>query len=177
MTANALNGDPERCLMAGMDDYLSKPVKSELLRLKLERWTRPGKELSAAELNEGSEPAEDAGVSTIDFSQLAALRLIRKPERPNLFTELIDLFLNEATSDLKALHKALMTGDADEIQRVAHRLKGSSANIGATQLAALSEELESGDPAKDATELMTKLDNEFELVREALKAERKETEE
>ena len=177
MTANALNGDPERCLTAGMDDYLSKPVKSELLRLKLERWTRPGKESSAAGLNEDTVPAEDGEVSAIDLSQLAALRLIRQPGRPNLFTELIDLFLDEATSDLKALHQAVMTGDAVEIQRAAHRLKGSSANVGATQLAALSGELESRDPAKDASELMSQLENEFELVREALKAERKETEE
>lgn len=64
-----------------------------------------------------------------------------------------------------------------EIQRVAHRLKGSSANIAATQMAALSEELESKDPTKDARELLAQFENEFELVREALTAERKEMEE
>ena len=175
MTANALDGDHERCLAAGMDDYLSKPVKSDVLRLKLERWTKPGE--SGKGLSEGNEPAQHTRGSVIDQAQLASLREIQQPGEADFVTELIDLFLNEATSHLKALHEALMTDDAVEIQRVAHRLKGSSANMGATQMAALSEELESKDPAKDASELLAQLENEFELVREALKAERKETEE
>jgi two-component system sensor histidine kinase/response regulator len=173
MTANALNGDPERCLRAGMDDYLSKPVKSEVLRLKLERWTRPGEELSPTGIYETTLPVEEAGVGVIDLSQLAALRLIRQPGRPNLFTELIDLFLNEATSDLDALRVALMTDDEVEIQRAAHRLKGGSANIGATQMAVLSELMESEDPTKDANELMAQLENEFKLVSEVLRTELK----
>ncbi|HXM36196.1 MAG TPA: response regulator, partial [Pyrinomonadaceae bacterium] len=178
MTANALDGDQRECLAAGMDDYLSKPVKSEVLRSKLERWTRPlGKELSGAGLNEGNVSAECTRVSVIDFSQLAALKLIRRPGRPHLFRDLIDLFLNEATLDLKALHTALMRDDTVELQRVAHRLKGSSANIGAPQMAALSKELECKHFARDAGDLLAQLENEFELVREALRAERKETEE
>jgi CheY-like chemotaxis protein len=177
MTANALNGDDGRCLAAGMDDYLSKPVKYDVLRGSLDRWTRSGNGLSVAGLNEGTVPAEDNKVNVIDLSQLAALKLIRRPGRPHLFRDLIDLFLNEGDLDLKALHAALTRDDTVEIQRVAHHLKGSSANIGATQMAALCEKLESRNLAKDARVFLGQLENEFELVREALKLERKETEE
>ena len=88
---------------------------------------------------------------------------------------MIELFLNEATSLLKALHEALTGDDAVEIQRLAHCLKGTSGNIGALQMAALSEELENQDPVNNARDLLAQLEDEFELVHETLKVERKET--
>jgi HPt (histidine-containing phosphotransfer) domain-containing protein len=84
---------------------------------------------------------------------------------------LIDLFLNTASLDLKAMHKALIMGDVFEIRQLAHRLKGSSANIGATQMAALSEALERNDAGQDERKLCA-LESEFVQVREALEAER-----
>jgi two-component system sensor histidine kinase/response regulator len=175
MTANALDSDHELCLAAGMDDYLSKPVKSDLLRGKLERWTRPeGKELSGAGLNEGKVPAEDTRVSVIDLSQLASLRAIRQPGHADLFTELIDLFLQGTESRLNVLHEAHLRNGADEIRQVAHLLKGSSANIGASRMVALCQELGGKDRANDDTgALLARLGQEFELVRAALKAERR----
>jgi PAS domain S-box-containing protein len=178
MTANALEGDEEKCLAAGMDDYLSKPVKADVLRVKLERWTKPGesgKGLSAA--SELNGPARDTRAGVIDQAQLADLRAIQQPGQADFVTELIDLFLNEATPHLRALHEAVMRDDAAEILRVAHRLKGSSGNMGATRLASLAAEFESKDPAQDKRELLAQLENEFALVREALNAERTETEE
>ena len=120
-------------------------------------------------------PAEDTRVSVIDQAQVTSLRGLQQPGEADFVTELIDLFLNEATSQLKALQEALVKDDAVEIQRVAHRLKGSSASMGAMQMAALFEELESKDPGKNVKDLLAQLENEFVLVREALKAERKET--
>jgi two-component system sensor histidine kinase/response regulator len=171
MTANALDGDRERCLAAGMDDYLSKPVKSEVLRLKLELWIKPGGSGNGLSADKKLAPPTRSGV--IDQTQLASLRAIQQPGAPDFVTELIDLFLNEATSDFQGLNQALTRDDEVEIRRVAHRLKGASANMGITHMAALSEELESKNPAKDSRDLMTQLENEFELVREALKAERR----
>jgi signal transduction histidine kinase/CheY-like chemotaxis protein len=176
MTANALDGDSEKCIAAGMDDYLSKPVKSEVLRGKLERWTGPReKESSDAGLNESD--VEDTKINVIDSSQLATLREMQEPGHADLVTELIDLFLEETKSQLKGLHKAHVRNDAKEIRRVAHLLKGSSASVGATQMVALYQELEQEDQADRNTEvLLARLVQEFELVCAALKAERKETE-
>ena len=169
MTANALDGDLERCLAAGMDDYLSKPVKSDALQLKLERWAKPAE--AGTGLSGGPEPAAHAGRGgVIDQVQMSSLREIRQP---NFVIELIDLFLDKAASDLKALHDALAREDVFEIRQLAHRLKGSSANIGATQMATLSAALESKDPSQNGRQLLA-LETEFELVREALKAERVE---
>ena len=174
MTANALDGDHERCLAAGMDDYLSKPVKSEVLRLKLELWTKPGQPENGLS---AKKPIRHTTGGVIDQSQLASLREIQQPGAPDFVTELIELFLNEATSDFQALRGALSRDDEVEIRRVAHRLKGASANMGITHMAALSEELESKDPAKDSRDLLTQLESEFELVCVALKAERREMQE
>ena len=163
MTANALDGDKETCLAAGMDDYLSKPVKSDVLRQKLAWWTGTG----------GSGKGSSGGV--IDQAQLAILRGIQGPGESDWVTEVIDLFLKDAASRLEALREGLRRDDAVEVHRVAHLLKGSSASMGATRMATLSGELENDDSAGGAKELMAQLDSELVLVREALKAERKET--
>ena len=160
MTANALDGDQQRCLAAGMDDYLSKPVKSDLLRLKLQRWTDPAR-------------AERAGGGVINQAQLDILRNIQQPGKPDCVTEVIDLFLEEVVPQFEGLRQAIAGDDAVEVHRVAHYLKGSSVSIGATRMAALADALEHRNPATDAPELMRLLDRELTLVRGALMAERK----
>jgi CheY-like chemotaxis protein/HPt (histidine-containing phosphotransfer) domain-containing protein len=175
MTANALDGDDEKCLAVGMDDYMSKPVKAEVLREKLKRWARRVETTSSGE--RPSEPAVSAGNTrgnVIDQAQLAGLRAIQQPGQSDFVTGLIDAFVIETVSQLKVLHEAVSSNDATEMRRVAHFLKGSSANIGARQMAALYEELEGKDGANGDTEaLLNDLDEEFQLVREALNAERR----
>jgi CheY-like chemotaxis protein/HPt (histidine-containing phosphotransfer) domain-containing protein len=174
MTANALDGDKKKCLAAGMDDYISKPVKADVLRRLLERWTTS----LATSLRAAVSDAEPLGSSprsnVIDYAQLLSLSMIKAPGE-DFVTELIDLFLKESASNLKALREAVSSSDAMEIQRLAHLLKGSSASIGAPGMAALCEDLERTEPTRDSRPFLVLLENEFELVREALKAERCET--
>src|SRR6185503_5553665 len=89
-------------------------------------------------------------------------------------TVLIDLYLDEVPSTLKALHAAVVKQDLLGIQKEAHSLKGMSANVGATKMAALSQALESDDPDKDLRQLLVGLEHEFEMVGTALIAERRE---
>jgi HPt (histidine-containing phosphotransfer) domain-containing protein len=147
-----------------------------VLREKLERWTRAeATATSAAGSNTSNGPAQHIRTGVIDQAQIAVLKAIQPPGDADFFSELIDLFLDETESHLKVLHAAGLRNDATEIRQVAHLLKGSSANIGASQMAALCLELELKNKANgDTGSLLAKLDQEFELVRAALDDERKE---
>jgi two-component system sensor histidine kinase/response regulator len=165
MTANALNGDRERCLLAGMDDYISKPVRAEVLRLKLGTWLTRNENT----VNPGERLGEARSRATVlDQAQLASLRAVRKA---NFLPNLINLFIDQTDIDLGSLHLALTIGDSGETRRLAHQLKGSSANIGASQLAILAEQLEHADPNTSGGVLGAFV-QEFVLVREELEMER-----
>jgi CheY-like chemotaxis protein len=124
LTALAAQGDREKCLAAGMDDYISKPVRSRTLNETLTRW------LSQAEASSVPAASPEDELETIqemfgtDFPELAAL------------------YLNDAPPRIAALHEAWQAGDHVQAARIAHAFAGSSASIGATGLAALCKELE-----------------------------------
>ena len=109
---------------------------------------------------------------------MAGLREIQQPGEPDLVTELIDLFLEDTAVQLKVLSGAILKNNAAEVRRVAHLLKGSSANIGADRLAALYASLEKTNFKNgDAGAMLAKLEREYERVNEALRAERRPTQE
>ncbi len=176
MTANAMQGDREEALAAGMDDYVSKPVKPEELGAVLERWIpRPAEEtLAPAEgaTDDGSAVAAPGGAADpLDRGVLAGLRELGDQE---LLKELAELFLGDAPARLEALRGAIEGGDAASVERVAHALKGSCGNMGATGMAATCAELEeagrSGGLAR-APMLMERLEAELGRVRAALEKE------
>jgi two-component system sensor histidine kinase/response regulator len=120
MTAHAMTGDRDRCLAAGMDDYLSKPVHRDDLAAVLARY-------SAAAPVPRAEPGVRAGTGAV-FDRTAALALLGGDE--DLFTDLAALFRAEGPRLLGELRAALLAGDAAGVRRNAHSLKGSAGYLG-----------------------------------------------
>jgi len=135
MTANALQGDSEKCIAAGMDDYISKPVRPETLKKVLERW------LSGA--HQGVKANEHS--STESDSPPVDMTLLRESaggSEEEELQELIKLYLNQTSEDIEKLNAAIEMGSASEVNRLAHSLAGSSETCGMVAIAPPLRELE-----------------------------------
>jgi CheY-like chemotaxis protein len=159
MTAHALKGDRERCLAAGMDDYLSKPLRPADLDAILERW------LGAAPA--GPAPAAVAAVPEDTLVDEERMRVFRE-DYPEIVEQLVDLFIDSTPPLLADLRLAVQDGDGEAVRRAAHKLKGSCQNIGAARLAGLAAAIEQGDSAPDADELEQVFDATCDALRAAL---------
>ena len=169
LTANAMEGDRERCLAAGMDDYLAKPLRSAELYAVLQRWHAPG--ATTAELPRIL-PAEVAD-SPLDARTLDGIRALQREGTPDLLRKIVDLYLSAAPGQIEQLHAAVQQGDAGAALRAAHGLKSSSANVGALALAACFKELEQMGRAGSTAGMAARLadaDNEYTRVAQALTA-------
>jgi two-component system sensor histidine kinase/response regulator len=189
MTANAMQGDRERALAAGMDDYIAKPVRWEELEEILGRWVPPEVPSEGGppplDGDPGDTPGDihedayaDAGASdpngsggTLDPGVLANLRDLGDTD---LLEELAEMFFDDASSRLRELRGAVEAGDAGGVERAAHTLKGSSGNMGAARMSSICAELQdvgaSGDLGR-APGLLERLEEEYGRVRPALERE------
>jgi signal transduction histidine kinase/DNA-binding NarL/FixJ family response regulator len=144
MTANVLRDQREACLIAGMDDFLQKPVVFADLRTAVARCggpqPAPQAEAKLAAAEPDPEPPDDA--SLIDPSYLDSLRQLGELSGKPILQEIVAHYLAETPRRLERMRQALLRSDAEELNFVAHSLKGSSAQIGAVRLASLSAELE-----------------------------------
>lgn len=138
VTANAMQGDRERCLAAGMDAYLAKPIKLEDIRTTLSRWVASSRQEIEVVPSAGSEPLPAVMPALFDPAQM--LRNIGGDQ--DLLTQLIDLFLERQADIMTSIRQALSEGDAVTVERVAHTLKGTAANLCAPEVALAAGQLE-----------------------------------
>ena len=133
-----MQGDRERCLAAGMDAYLAKPVKLEDLRTTLAQWiSSPVSEETSTSAVQRLGPLSK-GRGVFDPSQM--LQNIGGDQ--DLLLQLIDLFLKRHADMMNDIRQALSLGDAESVERTAHTLKGTAGNLCAPEVALAAGSLE-----------------------------------
>jgi CheY-like chemotaxis protein/nitrogen-specific signal transduction histidine kinase/HPt (histidine-containing phosphotransfer) domain-containing protein len=148
MTASAMQGDREKCLEAGMDDYIAKPIRLEDVRAIIERWApkagraapvqAPGTTSAQNSRANGRQETATGGPPPVDMERLLEFT----DGSPDNLRELIALFLTQTTEQLEQLEAAVTAGAAADVRRLAHSCAGASSTCGMRRLAPMLRELE-----------------------------------
>ncbi|MGP8199387.1 MAG: response regulator [Limisphaerales bacterium] len=170
MTANAMQGDREKCLEAAMNDYLSKPVKDTELRGALARACAAAT-AQAAESNQNGKPSEATAPEVPSPEALVDLERLEAAanEDPKVLQELVELYFAQATDLMNGLHGAINSGSAKDVDHFAHKLVGASLACGMSSMVMPLRELErrgkEGHLGDDAEALFDQARRHLELTR------------
>ncbi|MFZ2620785.1 MAG: ATP-binding protein [Alphaproteobacteria bacterium] len=159
-TANAMVGDREKCINSGMDDYVSKPIRLTQLKEVLGRYIQ----FDAAP--ETLAPVTEASVTTVPLLDIEHLQSFTDGDQ-KVEQELVQLFYDQANASLEMLSLYTDDAHAEDWKKLAHRLKGSSANLGASRLSAACLQAEQAKAAPEAEKLtlLAAIEGEMNNVR------------
>jgi PAS domain S-box-containing protein len=166
LTASVTAEDRQRCLSAGMDDYLSKPVPREALASTLRKWIP----------TVAAPPPVETSATPSTLTASHPLRVLEAHAGPRALAEVIDVFLQTIPRRLDDLRQAQARGDADSIRAVTHSLKGASAQIGARGMADICVQIEAlvrGGDVAALGDLLTALESDYAAVSASLREERR----
>jgi signal transduction histidine kinase/DNA-binding response OmpR family regulator len=169
MTAHAMQGDRERCLDAGMNDYITKPVDPEALAEVLGRWLPKSASPLTTEVT-GSVSTQEQEVMVFDRAAMMA-RLLDDEELARMVT---DSFLEDIPRQIESLLVCLEEGDVPGTERHAHTIKGASANVGGEAMRAVAFEMEKAARVCDLDKIRARvadLKREFERLKQSMKTE------
>ncbi len=168
MTANAFQSDIEQCLNAGMNDHLAKPVSISMLRDILDKWLHHGKGHSSSEAKEVPAVPE---LPVINDNFINELRSMISGNVDQWLEGIFKKFVGLTIEIMEALREAVKREDADEIHRLAHKLKGSSSSVGADRIAAIMKKMDHKQSAVSMKEnriLLEELETEFRLFQKTV---------
>ena len=183
LTAHALEGDRQKCLMAGMDDYMSKPFRSETLRAMIESWTGnpkapavkgPDPGIDSDPLPEASGDAAGLSATSVDKGVLHALKDLQIDGEPDFLEQVVETFLTGSNTLMDELETAFSREDVETMRFIAHRFKSSSANVGAMRLSEYSRQLETacnGNDGHPPEALVAAMTAEYDAVKMILERE------
>jgi len=166
MTAHALIGDRDKCLAAGMNDYISKPIKTDEFIALLDRWLNVGKDYGEV-MNEENNYKEEETTQILDKAHFSSMSMDDKEFQQDL----VSTFLTDTTERILKLEEHIQTRDFSKLGAEGHTIKGASYALGANLLGDIAKALEFAGKANDlqeAVQNMPKLKHAFELTKKAM---------
>jgi signal transduction histidine kinase/HPt (histidine-containing phosphotransfer) domain-containing protein len=172
MTAQAMDGDREKCLAAGMDDYLAKPIRPKDVRAIVERWGSQSVPVEQPVMTtpEIPTPVPAAEEPPVEMDRLKDLT----DGSPENLRELVELFFKQTAQQLAQLEAAARANKADDVRRVAHSCAGASATLGMTRLVPMFRDLEkqgASGTLTSATQVCENAVREFKAIQQFLAAQ------